>query len=423
MQKCGFCGSTVIVPAELRAAAGTARSAAGAFADKAIKLAEITALIAQGKKLEAIKEFRETFGTGLKEAKDAVDALERGEGVDITAIESGVAERSVRDNARRATTEPVQISIDREAAVSAGKTVGGIILVVSVIAIVIAIVAIAATYFFLRSNPVAITNVSVPQKPSAAAAEVSDVEELLRIGGEGTGAGRFTDNRSVAIDGQGRIYSGDYSGGRIQVFDATGIFLTQWTAEEGMLLFDLAADRKGSVYLLGNKGIRKFEGSTGRQLAKADNFSFRTIASTLDGKLIAAGREGITVFDGDLKVIREFKNAHRDASADLGFESIAVDGNGVMFLLDRLGKDIIKFSSEGKFLNRIPAGLGSPNSIALDPAGNIYVAETSSIVIFSADGRPVKSVEARQAFGITFNDAGEMFVAARPYIIKQKVRL
>jgi ribosomal protein L7/L12 len=39
----------------------------------------LTALIEAGQKIEAIKQYRERTGSGLKEAKDAVEALERGE--------------------------------------------------------------------------------------------------------------------------------------------------------------------------------------------------------------------------------------------------------------------------------------------------------------------------------------------------------
>jgi ribosomal protein L7/L12 len=39
----------------------------------------LTTLIRTGQKIEAIKQYRERTGSGLKEAKDAVEALERGE--------------------------------------------------------------------------------------------------------------------------------------------------------------------------------------------------------------------------------------------------------------------------------------------------------------------------------------------------------
>jgi ribosomal protein L7/L12 len=40
--------------------------------------ADVQALLAQGQKIEAIKGVRELTGLGLKEAKDYVDALQRG---------------------------------------------------------------------------------------------------------------------------------------------------------------------------------------------------------------------------------------------------------------------------------------------------------------------------------------------------------
>lgn len=415
MQKCKFCGSSVIVPSEL-----VQNRSTGPFSDvlelkgKAEKVAEIRRLIAGGKKLEAIKMFRETFGTGLKETKDAVDRIERGEGVDISGI-------------RVENPSTVSLKIDGAAARKAGIAIGGTMLAVIIVALIIAGTVVVGAVLILRSETkdFSITGDHPPVPgdiPKTAEAE-SDVVELMRFGGDGTGAGRFKDNRHVAVDGSGRIYSADYSGGRIQVFDGDGKFVNQWIAEKGMNLYGLAADRNGHLYVLNNKGIRKFEGESGKLINSLDTHVFRELALTLDSKVIAVGRYGISIFAPDLSLISEFKNAASDADATLGFESVTVDGNGVMFLLDRKGKDIFKFSSEGKFLDRIPIPANSPNSIALDPAGKIYISETSSISVLTPEGQLVKKVGAFQAFGITFNNAGEMFVAARPFVIKQRIKL
>ena len=40
---------------------------------------EIVSLLARGQKIEAIKRYREYTGTGLREAKEAVEAIERGQ--------------------------------------------------------------------------------------------------------------------------------------------------------------------------------------------------------------------------------------------------------------------------------------------------------------------------------------------------------
>ena len=48
---------------------------------------ELQDLLAAGKKIEAIKLFRERTGAGLAEAKKAVEAMERGEEVGVASLE------------------------------------------------------------------------------------------------------------------------------------------------------------------------------------------------------------------------------------------------------------------------------------------------------------------------------------------------
>jgi hypothetical protein len=75
-------------------------------------------------------------------------------------------------------------------------------------------------------------------------------EPAMSFGSEGIGPGNFKDARSIAVDAQGRIYVGEYSGGRVQVFDSSGKFLTQWSVDPKMPLRGLAADRDGTVYVV-----------------------------------------------------------------------------------------------------------------------------------------------------------------------------
>ena len=61
-------------------------TSAGASVDQATRLAEVVQLLRAGQKIEAIKLYREIFGVGLKEAKDAVEAMEAGLGADLTQL-------------------------------------------------------------------------------------------------------------------------------------------------------------------------------------------------------------------------------------------------------------------------------------------------------------------------------------------------
>jgi LSD1 subclass zinc finger protein len=68
--RCHVCGTSVI-PGQ------TAASEPASIA-RDPRLDEIRSLSFAGNKIAAIKLYRETYGVGLKEAKDAVEALERG---------------------------------------------------------------------------------------------------------------------------------------------------------------------------------------------------------------------------------------------------------------------------------------------------------------------------------------------------------
>jgi hypothetical protein len=82
---------------------------------------------------------------------------------------------------------------------------------------------------------------------------------LFTFGSEGIGPGMFTDARSIAVDGEGRIYVGEYTGGRIQVFDPDGKFISQWSiGDRKTILRGLTTDRKGTVYAVHGGRINRY---------------------------------------------------------------------------------------------------------------------------------------------------------------------
>jgi hypothetical protein len=109
---------------------------------------------------------------------------------------------------------------------------------------------------------------------------------VLKLGGEGIGPGLFKDARSVAVDEAGNIYVGEYLESRVQVFDATGKFVTQWNVGPQMAIRAMAADRKGNVYIEGSGTIWRFEGSSGKEMGHIDypgGSWFNDIAVTAEG--------------------------------------------------------------------------------------------------------------------------------------------
>lgn len=422
MQKCKFCGSNVIAPAELfqRPFGSGQTFDVSELTGRALKIAEIQREIQKGNKIMAIKIFRETFGVGLKEAKDAVEAMERGESIDISGMQVQV------QRPRELTLGPEGVATVKKVGYALGGSImGSIAFVIIIIALVIA----AIIYFSVKSSgPSSLpggSNVSVTTA-SPTPTPTPPVTEILKFGGEGTGAGKFKDNRHVAVNPSGRIFSGDFSGGRIQVFDEKGTFVTQWNAEPESSLHSLATDRRGLVYVNNSRGLGIYDGETGKLMNQLKDVHARNIAVGLDGRLVLNIGMGITILDANLNKIAEIKDAAEKASSKHGFTAIAIDGTNHIYALDRTNGDVCRFAPDGKFLNRFSSNTGSSvwgqaNSIAIDPAGRIFVARTSDINVFDESGKALNYFKATQAFGITFNDSGELFVASRPYVVKYKV--
>jgi sugar lactone lactonase YvrE len=419
MQKCRFCGSSVIVPTgaiqSSSAFGGFGEMNFGDFSDlkgKALKIAEIQQLIQSGNKIMAIKVFRETFVVGLKEAKDAVDAMERGKSIDVSGMLVQPA-------------TPKRLNLQDVVAIKkVGKAVGGTLLITFIVTAFFIIGAMILVFYLVTSSVDEATDrtfvsnsntTKTPEKPKLA-------EEILRFGGKGNGAGKFEDNRHVAVDGSGKIYSSDYQGGKIQVFDANGKYLSQWIVDPKMNLYELCADRKGNVYVLNNKGIYVYKGESGELVNKLESYGYRDLALTLDGKIITIKDKGFAIFDSNLKLIQEFKDAAESANSTSGFQSVAVDGDNRIYAVDRSKGDICKFSADGKFLNRfnVKATI-SPEAIAVDNKGRIFASDVSEINVFDTDGTFINSIPEKQAFGMAFNDADELIVASRPFVVKYKI--
>ena len=259
---------------------------------------------------------------------------------------------------------------------------------------------------------------------------------LLDFGSEGVGPGMFTDARSIAVDGDGRIYVGEYTGGRIQVFDSTGKFVTQWNVgDRKTILRGLAADRKGTVYVVQGGGIELYRGETGERLGQLqyERSGFDDVTAAADGSLVTAwqsNRDDIVTFDSNRKVAQTIPAAISSASGDSELSMrVAVDGSGYIYALGRFNEAVFKFARDGKFVTRFggkgsqPGQLQAAYSIAVDGYGRVYVGDIKGVQVFDANGRYLNTLKPKgMAFGMVFNDKNELFVIARDHVIKYAVQ-
>jgi len=268
--------------------------------------------------------------------------------------------------------------------------------------------------------------VSQPDSPPGALREILPPAPtaIPSFGGEGIGPGLFTDARSIDVDGQGRIYVGEYQGGRVQVFAPDGTFLTQWHAARDLPLRGLAVTRGGEVILAQGGELLRFEGASGEPLGPVTSApgGFDDIAVTPDGHLLAssysAGDDALVVLDQDGETLLALSNAVSGQTGDSELDvRVAADGQGNLLGLGTFNETVVVFSPEGRYLNRVgsagdePGQLRAPSSIEVDGQGRIYVGDVDGVEVYHPDGRHLTTLEVDGfPFGLAFAQDGRLLV-------------
>ncbi|HEX8890620.1 MAG TPA: hypothetical protein VF779_15820 [Pyrinomonadaceae bacterium] len=429
--RCNYCGNTVIVPEELRHIPNQIPNVhvGESFVpmlDHALKLAEIARLVKAGNKIAAIKLHRETFGTGLKEAKDAVEQMETGQPIVFTETNFQGAQAAAQSFPQGFQSTPL---ITEQTIKKTKRLAGlGLLLVIllplsaGVIGIIIAIRAISNIHIHAMPTPSSSSGRSGSTTSSYA-------NSVLEFGSEGIGPKQFKDARSVAVDGQGHIYVAEYTGGRIQVFDGNGNFQTQWMVDPKKVVMNIAADRKGTVYVVHPGSILRYDGATGNLLGevaknnqnRSEFYSDAFVA--LDGSLYAIGSNSNIIHIGaDGQIKNTIKVADKVAD-NVDFDKVAVDGTGNIYALEGRENNVYKFAPDGRYINRFggkgrePGQLDTPFNLAVDGQGRVYISTAGrGIEVFDSNGRYIDSfgsVAGGVIFGLVVTDQNEIIATDR----------
>lgn len=386
--RCPYCGVGVLLSDRPQ---GTQAATNDPHADE---IAEVARLLREGKKLPAIKLYRERFGAGLKDAVHAVDR-----------IAAGQPRASLPPAPPSRLTRPLFYLV---AAAVAGCLVW--------------ILTWDVERVHYPASGAAGSAAPAPAPPPAAPALA---DEVLRFGSEGTGARRFTDARSVAVDGTGRIYVAEYQGGRVQVFDSAGAFVTQWMADPKMPLLDLEADRGGTVYVVQYGRIRRYEGATGTLLGELPRpgrmTSYSDVALALDGTMWAVAGTSRIAHLGRDGAVRRTIDLRQAVGDDASPERVAVAGTGDVYVLDRWSDEVYHLAPDGRFVDRFggpgegPESTPSPEGIAIDGRGRVLVSDLGrGIRVFDASGHYVGEFGGQEVvFGLAVTDRDEVIAAFR----------
>jgi DNA-binding beta-propeller fold protein YncE len=258
---------------------------------------------------------------------------------------------------------------------------------------------------------------------------------LLSFGGEGIGPGFFTDARSIGVDGEGRVYVGEYQGGRIQVFGGDGEFLTQWFADREIPLTGMAVRRDGAVYTVQRGELVRRDGMTGERLGVIGydpGQDFEDVALQADGGLVAGWylfQDDLVVFDRQEDWVLTVPEAVSGQTGDSELSlRVAADGQGDLLALGEFNNAVFRFDSSGRFVNRFgsqgdePGQLRAPMSIGVDGQGRVYVGDIWGVEVFDRDGRFLRRIEVEGSpFGLTFDDDGYLWIVNGTQVSKYAV--
>ena len=417
--RCPYCYTSVIIADELRVRQPAAQPAfptvntfnAPYQVDLAERLASIRKQAVAGDKIGAIRLLRETYVFSLEEAKELVEAMQRGEKMDLTPLElhpptlmqsttlDPNAMRKLMEMVRsgdkigaiklftyttgsslsdaRAAIEGLEVALsapgtesisetstgtsysitDRDITTLSRKSTGGRNCLVISFVIFLVLITLIPILVGLASQGGPLAGVWSRVNPFA----VGNV--TLEFGKEGTGPGYFTDARFVSVDNNGHIFVAEFNGRRVQVFDENGNYLTQWkaTGEEtgDIYLTGMAADRNAAVYTVVGSLLYLYDGLTGKLLGRLDHpegWGFDDVTVAPDGSVVAAwykNRDDLIRFDRDgqisLLVESAISNITNDSELDM---RVAVDGTGNIYALAYFNQAVFEFSPDGKYVSR-----------------------------------------------------------------------
>lgn len=413
--RCQYCSSTIIVPDSLRRGVLEPPPAGPEPALlNPVEMGNLRLLIANGRKIEAIKRLRQLTDLSLKQAKEVADALERGEPVnsipvrrpeglpeasearlqeihslvqqdrmveavrlmretaDVSLHDARILVESLRQG--ESTTYVLQMlhdmqergrPLDPEAiqpqwvralsstdtrTVRKTATALGAGLSCSVVGFIAFILAV-----ILLPIMFGLTVDGGPLAPLWSKVNPFGFAGVdMSLKGEGIAPGEFNDPRAVAVDQDGNIYVSDFSSGRLQSFNEQG--RTRWLVNlaNKTIIQSLDISASGVLFAVAQGDIRRFQLSDGKELEPFPN--------TQD---------------------------------EYYYEDLYFGPDGRMAVIAN-SQDLLVYSSEMQLLFQVPQAVSSVTGdseldcdVALDALGNIFILGhfNNKVLKFSPQGK------------------------------------
>ena len=219
---------------------------------------------------------------------------------------------------------------------------------------------------------------------------------IRQFGTKGSGTGQFVLPQGVAFDEAGSLYVSDWGNDRIQKFSETGSYLSSLTGE-GTLdgPWGLAVDSAGNVWVAdSNNNLVRELNPAGNRLQLFGVSSRPTgLALDAEGNIWNDNDAGQIEEHSPSKTLLQKFGVHGTGYGQLWApRGLTVDAKGNVWVADQQFEVFRPFTSRiqvfsptgrfegsfGTFGTAKPEQMQYPGDIALDPRGNVWIADTSN---------------------------------------------
>jgi len=253
-------------------------------------------------------------------------------------------------------------------------------------------------------------------------------------GSQGGGPGEFNEPRDITVDGEDRLYVADTGNRRVQVFDSEGQFITSWEGGEEEFVEPLAlvVDSRGDLYVLDSEPgwIYRFA-TDGTPLGRfagpeARFFHPRGLAIEEADRLYVADTGGcrVVVYNTAGERLSQLGWKGEGPGELLEPTDVALDGQGAIYVVDTSNQRVQHLDPWGGYRAEWPIPAAGPYNgphLALAPDGSFLMTapERHQIQRYSPDGTllgewgslGMAAGQFRTPVGLAIDQAGNVYVA------------
>lgn len=419
--KCPYCGASIVIPESLRSSSSAS-------------LSDVTRLAKEGKLDEAARIYSRITGLKHEYALESVKSMAGIRDAEPAQKQISSSSSSAKPMGRETISDlnPAQPSYPQGGysyPQTRRKTGGS-----SCFTFISVLIAIA---FFVLPKLARLLPDGMPFELPAEISFLSPTEaapafadQVTVFGTQGTGPGMFRDVRHIGIDGAGNIIVFNYGDGLIQVFNANGDFISEFTPsdhEQARYSQSMAVSRDGRIHVIVGQIIHVYDQS-GNLLDEISDSErdFRYAVLDTEGRLYAVTTRDFDVtvvrFDAngaiDLEIVKPLSYIGQDGSLS---GLIGVDAQGNIYYCDTFIPYFLKFSPNGEFIGTFgeeletggytPGKFRNPLQFTIDKHGRIYVVDFFDTQVFDANLNYLARIE-DGVYGIAFDAQNNMYATS-----------